>query len=366
MANLITGYLFSAKSTATSPSAVESHENENPTHEATNVPCSVATDVNAPTNNILPAVNECITSGDGDSICNENECDSNRENKAKKRVLSDDSVNVTGADLKRTNRDLNDSISDMLNDATFESDPHWVPLIFKALDSVQREVKVLSEKFESFESFKSDITARVDDLQKSVEFISDEFDETKKNFDTLKTNTLCDQKSTLTSLTSLHFEVESLKESNAALQKTVEMLEKQVDNNEQHSRNECLLIHGVPENTQPGRENCKAVFASEVTRKVGVEINETFIKRAHRYGPRRRDGKPRPIIARFWDSACRNHVYASKKNCKGKKIAITENLTKRKMKILRDATQKYGTGKAWSQEGRIYAQDGSGNVCTVE
>ena len=98
------------------------------------------------------------------------------------------------------------------------------------------------------------------------------------------------------------------------------------------------------------------MFASEISSKCGVTINERNIKRAHRYGPSRRDGKPLPIIARFHDAGIRNSVYSKKKNLKGKGIFITENLTKRRMDIFISV---------WSKEGRIYARDTDGNVITI-
>ena len=111
-----------------------------------------------------------------------------------------------------------------------------------------------------------------------------------------------------------------LTEENNGLKETVGLLIKQVDRNEQHSRSECLLLHGVPESKCKTAENSKLLFASEVTLKVGVKMTERDIKRAHRYGPVRADGKPRPIIARFLDNSLRNSVYGKKKLERKKRI----------------------------------------------
>ena len=158
---------------------------------------------------------------------------------------------------------------------------------------------------------------------------------------------------------SLKSDVTSLKSENSALKETVQILVNQIDSNEQHSRSECLLIHGVAENNTR-TENAKLAFAAEVTQKVGVTVKEKDIKRAHRYGPPRSDGNLRPPIARFFDMRLRNKVYGEKKNCKGKGVFITENLTKRRIGIYRQATEQYGKEKVWTQEGRIFARDSAG------
>ena len=131
----------------------------------------------------------------------------------------------------------------------------------------------------------------------------------------------------------------------------------QVDRNEQHSRSECLLLQGVPEKKGTAHENSKITFATEITSKTGVKMSEKDIKRAHRFGPVRKDGKPRPIIARFWSSDLRNKVYRNKKNLKGKNVFVTENLTKLRMGLQKQAFDDYGKENVWSIEGRIYARD---------
>ena len=75
------------------------------------------------------------------------------------------------------------------------------------------------------------------------------------------------------------------------------------------------------------------------------------------------EGKPRPIIARFWSSTLRNDLYFNKKLCKGKPISITENLTKRRALLKTETKQKYGAKNVWTKEGRIYAkEEASGNI----
>ena len=55
----------------------------------------------------------------------------------------------------------------------------------------------------------------------------------------------------------------------------------------------------------------------------------------------------------------------NKKECKGKQIAITENLTKRRMTLKLSAEQTYGEKDVWTKEGRIYAKDQNNQVKTI-
>ena len=49
----------------------------------------------------------------------------------------------------------------------------------------------------------------------------------------------------------------------------------------------------------------------------------------------------------------RLEVYGAKKSLKGKKIVLTENLTKRRYDLYQKAVKKIGFGKVWTSEGRI-------------
>ena len=46
-----------------------------------------------------------------------------------------------------------------------------------------------------------------------------------------------------------------------------------------------------------------------------------------------------------------------KKKLKGKNISITESLTRYRMSVLNEATEKYGFKNVWTYEGRILYKD---------
>ena len=87
------------------------------------------------------------------------------------------------------------------------------------------------------------------------------------------------------------------------LEKTIENLaEKQklsseIDDLEQYSRRNCLVLHGVNESNN---ENTNEIIIKTFSEELGVEIKEDDLDRSHRLGkPKRKDNKLRPIIVKF-------------------------------------------------------------------
>ena len=178
--------------------------------------------------------------------------------------------------------------------------------------------------------------AKLLDLEKSVQFSSDTFDSMKKQLELLTT-------------------------SNGKLLKSVDILASQLDANEQHNRNECLLLHGVPEEEKETPAKSSSLFVSHINRHLNAGMTVDHIRRAHRLGKKRNNGKPRPIIARIWNSDFRSQLYYKKKEFKNSSFSLTENLTRKRMALKIEAEGKYGSTNVWSKEGRIYAKD-SNNV----
>ena len=58
----------------------------------------------------------------------------------------------------------------------------------------------------------------------------------------------------------------------------------------------------------------------------------------------------------------RKKIFDSKKNLKGKKIAITESLTVTRIKKLNEARESYNFNNVWTSDGKILYKDWSGNI----
>ena len=67
----------------------------------------------------------------------------------------------------------------------------------------------------------------------------------------------------------------------SALNKKVSHLEKQVDDQEQYSRRNCLLLHGIDEDQD---ESTDAKVINIVKDKLEIEISASDIDRSHRIG----------------------------------------------------------------------------------
>ena len=132
------------------------------------------------------------------------------------------------------------------------------------------------------------------------------------------------------------------------LEKTIEnLVEKQkslsseIDDLEQYSRRNCLVLHGANESND---ENTNEIIIKTFSEELGVEIKEDDLDKSHRLGkPKRKDNKPRLIIVMFARYAVRRKAFMNNiMKLKGKQLLITESLTSSRMQSLGDTQRKYG------------------------
>ena len=143
----------------------------------------------------------------------------------------------------------------------------------------------------------------------------------------------------------------------------IDQLKLSGDDYEQRSRNDCLVIHGIPEGDGKQHEDTDSLVRDTIEKELGVELKLEDIKRSHRLGPRKnqratRTTKPnaRPIIFRLQWFNKRQEIYSSKRKLKGKGITITENLTRLRYEVYKQAILKFGKNNVWSMEGRIFVK----------
>ncbi|KAI5694805.1 hypothetical protein M8J75_005825 [Diaphorina citri] len=140
-----------------------------------------------------------------------------------------------------------------------------------------------------------------------------------------------------------------------------EQLSKQderLNNLEQYSRRNCLLIHGVAEvgAGSESEDDCVASAVSIFKEKLKVDILPFHIDRAHRIG-KKDSAKNRAIIVKFVSYAQRRLVFSVKKLLKGSGIHITESLTKMNYQILDEAKKIYYKENVWTYDGRVIVKD---------
>lgn len=125
-----------------------------------------------------------------------------------------------------------------------------------------------------------------------------------------------------------------------------------LDDLEQHGRLNNLIIYGLSEDNKS--ENTEQRVTDMIESKLGIQVAPYEIDVAHRLGSG--PGKNRPIIVKFVRRTFRKTVLANRTKLKGTCVVIKEDLSRKRLNLLKLASQKYGPRKVWSVEGKIYAR----------
>ena len=141
------------------------------------------------------------------------------------------------------------------------------------------------------------------------------------------------------------------------LSSQVSGVSEELDDIQQYSRRNCLLVHGLKENKDESTDDLVLNLFNE---KLGVAVDISMIDHSHRLGPVRGENnlKPRPIIVKFCSDRIRKAVFTPERKLKGSGISVTENLTKQKMKLLNEVQKVIGKGNSWTGDGFIFVKQG--------
>ncbi len=150
---------------------------------------------------------------------------------------------------------------------------------------------------------------------------------------------------------------------NKELENQCRHLSDQLDDLEQYSRRNCLLVHGVPESIS---ENTTNIAFDKLNQHLGTDLSSNSINRSHRLGKPRHDSQPpRPIIVKFTSYQHWQSVNNQKKKLKNTQLLITESLTKQRMELYRAAQQMVSNGNiqaAWTTDGKVIVLSGDRKV----
>ena len=167
-------------------------------------------------------------------------------------------------------------------------------------------------------------------------------------------------------LTDPNSEISSLKQHCQDLQSTVDTLKMDLDDLEQYSRRNCLLIHGIQErDDDTGKEDTDEQALEFFKSKLDLNITKSDLDRSHRLG-KKSTGKNRPIIVKFARYNKRGEVFRSKRMLKGSGFVITESLTPTRMNLLKEAKARDETVQVWSSDGRIICLLKNGKTVKIE
>lgn len=255
---------------------------------------------------------------------------------SKKRDLSDGSKEESTDDPKKIREDNtnmsneNEEVFDTSTESSTMSEKFFV--ILKKLESRVDELHTLAH---SNNETQIKGASQLTELKKSVDFMSTHFEKFKEE------------------LKRKDEVINSLRGHINKLQKEMNDVEHSVEKQEQYSRRNCLLIHGINENK---KEDTDQIVIDALNDNLNLDVSINDLDRTHRIGkPRNVDEntKSRPIIVKFARYIIRQKVFGCKKKLKGKSISITESLTKKRLEKLKDARNQYGFENVWTFDGRI-------------
>ena len=203
------------------------------------------------------------------------------EQASKKRDLSDQSKTCEDPKKMREDKSSPGSLTVMADDVFAESlkSPKCIEILFNCLRNVERQTKDIYTLANSTQNHQIKGGKQLIDLTELI-FLSDKFREYEEG--RAKKDKI----------------IEDLKSEVDSLSTKIEKLEKLQDQQEQYSRRNCLLVHGIAEAKE---EITDEVIINALNEKLDLEIKLRDIDRTHRIGgPKKTRGKTRPIIVKFF------------------------------------------------------------------
>ena len=167
-------------------------------------------------------------------------------------------------------------------------------------------------------------------------------------------------------------------------------LQAKIDNLEQYSRRNCLILTGcqkqqaeseldthdrdVNDQKDQEKENTDEIVLDVFRNIMGARISIDEVERTHRLGRKaninstREDGLPksgRPIIIKFSTYRKRQEIFSNKEKFKRPGLVLMENLTKTRMHLLMKAREIVGVKNCWTVDGRIVAIRRDKKIVTI-
>lgn len=158
---------------------------------------------------------------------------------------------------------------------------------------------------------------------------------------------------------------------------TAELADRRCEDLSAYVRRNNIRIFGVSEDN-PDREettaDCEKKVLGILKEKLKVNVTSSDIEALHRVGAKRAnkgnvDGasKPRGIIVRFVSRRVRDSVLYARRNLRGTKMLIAEDLTPRTYALLcRTRDEKAVCDIAWTKNGKVWMKTQSGRIVPVE
>ena len=182
--------------------------------------------------------------------------------------------------------------------------PECLQILFNCLQNVEKVLRRYMKCFESFtQTSQIKGESQLKDLSEAVEFIA-------KKFDQYETERKEKEKI-----------INDLQGKVSEISNEIEVLKNSLDRQQQYSRRNCVLIHGIPE--QKG-EDMDEQALKIIREELGETVEKSDLDRAHRIGAFKEDkSRFRSIIVKFSRYNVREKVFKNKKKLKGIGYSIT-------------------------------------------
>ena len=200
------------------------------------------------------------------------------EKASKKRDLSDQSKTCEDTKKMREYKNITRSLTDMADDVSAESlkSPECTEILFNCLRNVERQTKDISTLAHSTKDHQIKGEKQLTDLTESINLLSDKFkiyEEDRAKKDKI---------------------IQDFKPEVGSLSTKTEKLEKLQDQQEQYSRRNCLLVHGIAEEKE---EITDKVIINTLNEKLDLQIILRDIERMHQIGePKKIEEKPALLL----------------------------------------------------------------------
>lgn len=243
-----------------------------------------------------------------------------------------------------------------------EEPPTWLPLISKIMDKVNDNLCELKESVKgvaalqnSFDEHRRVTDEKIDKLEAAAaEFRSSTLGRIRKLEDALKESESRSDAKIQELEKYVQFLDASFEEQKQINEETKENFHKNFefcDAQEQYSRRNCLVMHGIPETE---KEDTDSVVIDAVKTNLNVTLAKSDIDRSHRIGQKNNSSKrPRALIVKFSRYNVRASVFREKRKLKGTNIMLTESLTNNRIQTLKKAKSYYGMKNVWTSDGEI-------------
>ena len=187
---------------------------------------------------------------------------------SKKRDLSDqsDSKGREGSLSKGRNLEENPEVDSVFT--TSMDSPECLQILFNCLQNVEKSVKEIHEMQEKTQSSQIKGELQLKDLSEAVEFIT-------KKFDQYETERKEKEKI-----------INDLQGKLSEMSNEIEVLKNSLDRQQQYSRRNCVLIHGIPE--EKGEDTDEQVLKI-IREELGGEVEKSDLYRTHRIGAFKED-----------------------------------------------------------------------------